>query len=78
MNGKEIITEIMRIQNFSQERLAKQVGFKNQSAISEMLRRQDIKLSNFIKLLTAMGADVKITCGKNTWVIDSEDFNEKS
>lgn len=59
MTGSEIVTEVMHRSQINQTQLAKLVGFKNQSNVSEALKR-DIKISVFQRMIDALGYEVVI------------------
>lgn len=57
MSGAEIVKSIMSETDINQTQLAKLVGMKNQSNVSEALKR-DIKFSLFQKMIEAMGYEI--------------------
>ena len=59
MTGREIILRILGEKKIGQWDLARMVGAKNQSNVSETLKR-DIKLRVFVKYLDAMGYRVVV------------------
>ena len=52
-----IITAAMNDSGINQKQLAELIGMKNQSNVSEALKR-DMKVSLFIKMLDAMGYEI--------------------
>ena len=57
--SRVVIEDVMNREGFTQTQLAKLVGMKNQSNVSEALRR-DMKYSLFEKMVEAMGYEVII------------------
>lgn len=57
--SKDIITTLMKMTGTKQTQLAEILGFKNQSNVSEILKR-DMKFSVFIKMLDALGFEIVI------------------
>lgn len=60
MKGIEAVKVCMDKRNYTQTKLALEAGFKGQSGVAEMLRREDIKVSNMTKLLTPLGYELVI------------------
>lgn len=59
MNAREAIEQMMKDSQNNQSTLAKLVGMKNQSNVSEALKR-DMKISLFVRFAEAMGYEVVI------------------
>ena len=59
MDAKSVITEIMKTKGLNQTQLAALVGMRNQSNVSEALKR-DMKISVFAKLIGALGYEVVV------------------
>ncbi len=59
MTGSDVVTEVMHRAQINQTQLAKLVGFKNQSNVSEALKR-DIKISVFQRMIDALGYEVVV------------------
>lgn len=57
MTGSDMIRLIMKEAGFTQTMLARSVGLKNQSNVSEMLKA-DLKISVFTRFLNTMGYEV--------------------
>lgn len=64
MDAKSVVVAIMKSKDINQVTLAKMVGFKNQSNVSETLKR-DMKISVFTRIIDALGYEVVIR-RKNT------------
>lgn len=60
MKGIEAVKVCMDKRNYTQTKLAEETGFKSQSGVAELLRREDIKVSNMIKLLVPLGYELVI------------------
>lgn len=60
MKGIEAVKVCMDKRNYTQTKLAVETGYKSQSGIAELLSREDIKVSNMIKLLTPLGYELVI------------------
>ena len=78
MTEKEAIKAIMKERGWSQAKLAREAGFKNQSNIGMMLspaRQSSINTENLFSLATALGCELVIRDkmgSKKEWVIDME------
>lgn len=77
MDEKEIIKAAMLARGYNQEMVAKKVGYKRQSNISEILRSSHMRMDNFFKILDALDFDiiVKDRNGKNSdnvWKVEIE------
>lgn len=59
MTAREVVLEILKEKGLTQSDLAKMVGLRNQSNVSETLKRE-IKVSVFVKFLNALGYRVVI------------------
>jgi predicted XRE-type DNA-binding protein len=59
MTAADEIKRVMKEAGFNQTQLAALVGMKNQSNVSEALKR-DIKYSLFAKMINAMGYEIII------------------
>lgn len=59
MDAKKIITTIMKEKGISQLMLARMIGFRGQSNVSEALKR-DMRISVFAKMLDALGYEVVV------------------
>lgn len=53
----EMIKSIMQEEQVTQSELAKRCGFKHQSSVSEIIKR-DMKISNVVKFLNVLGYDL--------------------
>ena len=60
MKALDVVKECMRRRNYTQLKLAKDVGYSSNTGISEILRRDDIKSRHFIKLLNALGYELVV------------------
>lgn len=78
MTEKEAIKQIMKDRGWSQARLAREAGFKNQSNIGMMLspnRQSSITTDNLVTLAEALGCEVVIRDkmgSKKEWVVDMD------
>ena len=76
MTEKEAIKAIMKERGWSQAKLAKEAGYRNQSNIGMMLsptRKSSMNTENLISLVTALGCELVIRDKMGTkkeWVID--------
>ena len=59
MTAREVILAILKEKGMTQSDLAKMVGLRNQSNVSETLKRE-IKVSVFVRFLNALGYRVVI------------------
>ena len=59
MTAREVVLEILREKKLKQGDLAAMVGLKNQSNVSETLKRE-IKVSVFVRWLDALGYRVVV------------------
>lgn len=64
MNASNIIKEAMKVKGYNQTMLAKKAGVKRQSNISQMLRSENIRISNLVMLLNSMDFKV-VVVGKD-------------
>lgn len=64
MDARSIVIDIMKSKGITQAMLAKMIGVRNQSNVSESLKRE-IKVSLFIKMIDALGYEVVVR-RKNT------------
>lgn len=74
MNEREIIREAMKTVHWSQEELAKQSGYGNQSSVSSLLNRSSMKVDTLVKFLSTMGYRLVVestspNTNKNRWEI---------
>lgn len=61
MNDKEIIRRAISVRGYTQELLAKKVGYASQSGISRaLLAKNSARLDTFVKLLDAMDFEVVV------------------
>lgn len=77
MNEKDIITAAMKSCGWTQAELAKQAGYKTQSAISNRINGKSLRVDTFVKLLATMGYKVVVmstspNTNKNKWVISDD------
>lgn len=73
MKAKDIIYKAMKTRNYTQSTLAEVAGFKRVSNVSEILRSQNMRIDNFVKLLNAMGYDVIVKGEKEKWNVTLSD-----
>jgi transcriptional regulator with XRE-family HTH domain len=59
MNHKDTIKELLRSTNTTQAQLGQRVGL-TQQAISNYRNRDDILLSTYVRIINALGYDIKI------------------
>lgn len=77
MTANELIRTLMKASGVNQMELAKRIDMKNQSNVSEALKR-DIKASLVIRMVSALGYEIRIvpksagTNVKNYLVLDGE------
>ncbi len=81
MNEKDIITAAMKSCGWTQVELAKQAGYKTQSAISNRINGKSMRVDTFVKLLATMGYKVVVMSNspnnnKNKWTVETT-FDEK-
>lgn len=74
MNEKDIAKEAMKTLGWNQTKLAEAVGYKTQSAISNRLTGNSMRVDTFVKMLSAMGYEVVVKStspqkNKNQWTI---------
>lgn len=74
MNEKDIVKEAMKTLGWNQTQLAEAMGYKTQSAISNRLTGNSMRVDTFVKMLSAMGYEVVIKStspqkNKNQWTI---------
>lgn len=60
MDEKEIIRILMKKKGYSQAIIAEKAGLKRQSNVSEMMRSQNMRVDNLIRILTAMDCELVI------------------
>ena len=76
MNSKKIVREVMTMRGHTYESLAKKLGFKNPSSVSERLRgTTEMRVDTLIKLLASMDCEVVVrstTKDKKEWVLSLE------
>ena len=61
MNGKQIVTEIMKKRGHTFASLAKSLGYPTASGVSERVRgKQDMRADTLVKFLEAMDCEVII------------------
>lgn len=78
MTEKEVIKAIMKERGWSQAKLAREAGFKNQSNVGMMLspsRQSSMNTENLVSLAKALGCELVIRDkmgSKKEWVIDME------
>ena len=76
MNGKKTVVEIMKTRGFTNELLAKKLGYKTTSGVSERLRgSQDMRVDTLVKFLDQMDCELIIrstTKDKLEWKLDAD------
>lgn len=74
MTTKEVVKDIMRSRNLTNQTLADKLGYKYASGVSERFR-SDMRISVLLRMLDAMGCEL-IVCSKlsdkGQWVIDDK------
>lgn len=74
MNGKEIVSEVMKMRGFTNAALAKKLNYPTPSGVSERLRgKQDMRVDTLAKFLDAMDCDVIIRSrigNKESWKVE--------
>lgn len=74
MNEKDIVKEAIKTLGWNQTQLAEATGYKTQSAISNRLTGNSMRVDTFVKMLSAMGYEVVVKStspqkNKNQWTI---------
>ena len=77
MKAKDIIYKAMKTRKYTQSTLAEVAGFKRVSNVSEILRSQNMRIDNFVKLLNAMGYDVVVENNQEKWEVTLDDESSK-
>lgn len=77
MKAKDIIYKAMNTRNYTQSTLADVAGFKRVSNVSEILRSQNMRIDNFVKLLNAMGYDVIVEDNQEKLEVTLDDESSK-
>ena len=80
MNEKDVITAAMKSCGWTQKELAKQAGYKTQSAISNRINGKSLRVDTFVKLLGSMGYEVIVAStspntNKNRWVVTNQEVD---
>lgn len=75
MKSTDIIKSCIKSRGMTQAMLAEQMGFKHQSSIAEQLRRENIGIENFVKILNTMGYDIIVkdrngANNENCWKVE--------
>lgn len=78
VNEKDIVKEAMKTLGWNQTQLAEATGYKTQSAISNRLTGNSMRVDTFVKMLAAMGYEVVVKStspqkNKNQWTISYND-----
>lgn len=62
MNEKEIVKELIEMRRWSQEKLAKEIGYKSQSNINAILNRDTngVRSDLLVKMLNALGCELVV------------------
>lgn len=58
VTGREIVKAVMSDRKCTQQRLAEAAGYKRQTNVSEMLRSDNMRVDNLVRLLEAMECEV--------------------
>ena len=74
MTERQIVREVLKIRGWSQQKLADEAGFKNQTNIASLLNEsgKGMRVDNLLKLLSAMGCEVVVRDkmgSKKEWVV---------
>ena len=74
MNEKDIVKVAMKTLGWNQTQLAEAVGYKTQSAISNHLTGNSMRVDTFVKMLSAMGYEIVVKStspqkNKSQWTI---------
>lgn len=73
MKAQDIIDTIMKEDGVTQAEFAKELGFKSQQAVSNLLtRNKSIKVDAFVKMINKLGYKVVICkdMGKPKWEVE--------
>ena len=78
MTEKKVVREVMKLRDWSQPKLAEEVGGWTQSNISGLLNnnKNGIRIDNLYKMLNAMGCEIVIRDkmgSKKEWIIDMKE-----
>lgn len=60
MKSSDVVKEAMKSLGWSQETLAKQLGYSTQSYVGNRLHGKSMRVDTFVKLLSAMGYEVVV------------------
>lgn len=64
MNDKEILRELMKVNNVSSPVLAKKLNYKTHSGVTEKLRRKEsMRVDTFVRFLTALDGTLIVRHG---------------
>lgn len=76
MNGKQIVSEIMKMRGYTNAALADKLNYPTVSGVSERLRgKQDMRVDTLVKFLEAMDCEVIVKSklnDKTVWTIDGK------
>lgn len=77
MNAKEVIKTIISLRGYSQRTLAQKMGYKTQSCVGSLLRKQNtsMRVQSMVAMLDAMDCEliVRDPYGKHEWKITLDD-----
>ena len=75
MTTTEVVKQVMKTRNFTNQTLADKLGYKYASGVSERFR-SDMRVSTLLKMLDTMGCELVVRSklsDKGQWVIDGKD-----
>ena len=75
LNTGNVVKQILKFRNMSQDKLAEKCGYANQSCISGVLNRGNMRIDNLYKIIDELGCEIiiKDKKSKQQWII----FDEK-
>lgn len=79
MTEKEIITAAMKSLGWNQTTLAKKAGYSTQSAVSNRMGSNSMRVDTFVRFLSAMGYKLEVKSmspqtNKNKWVVREGEY----
>lgn len=80
MTEKEILTAAMKSLGWNQTTLAKKAGYSTQSAVSNRMGSNSMRVDTFVRFLSAMGYKLEVRpispqVNKNKWVVRESEYD---
>ena len=79
LNTGTVVKQVMKFRDVDQKELAEKCGYSNQSCISGLLNRGNLRVDNLFKLINAMDCEIIVKDKKSnqSWLImdDSDSQN---